>query len=211
MPEPSATQRRRGPRPARRSGQSPETREQIRAAAAELFAAKGYTATTLRAVAEAAGVDVALVPYYFGSKAGLFSAVVQLPEDPQRLLHGILDEGLDGAGERIARTALGVWERAEANQRLSSLLRTAITADTAAGTFGEFIAQAVLPLYRHVLIGPDAEQRIMLVANQMVGLVICRYILRIEPTASMSVDDVVAVLGPTLQHTLTADLTTRER
>ena len=68
----------------RRTG-APDTREAIRLAARARFLADGYQAVTLRKVAADAGVDVALISYYFGSKVGLFGAAMALPVNPAEL------------------------------------------------------------------------------------------------------------------------------
>ena len=50
------------------------------------------------------------------------------------------------------------------------------------------------------------ELRIQLVASQVFGLIICRYILRLEPLALMTADEVVGTYAPTLQRYLTGEL-----
>ena len=55
--------------------QSLETRERILDSAEELFARHGLYGVTVRNVAQHAGVDTALIHYYFGTKRGMFDAV----------------------------------------------------------------------------------------------------------------------------------------
>jgi AcrR family transcriptional regulator len=60
-----------------RDGNPEETRREILAAASEAFAAAGYVGATTRAVASRAGVNVATLHYHFGSKEGLYRAVLE--------------------------------------------------------------------------------------------------------------------------------------
>jgi AcrR family transcriptional regulator len=67
-------------RPGRRPGES-GTRQAILAAARRQFAERGWDRATIRAIAEDADVDPALVLHYFGSKTVLFSAAMTWPFD----------------------------------------------------------------------------------------------------------------------------------
>ena len=69
--------RRRGPRGGASRGES-STRDAILDAARASFLARGFAATTIRGVARTAGVDPALVSYYFGSKGDLFGATMNM-------------------------------------------------------------------------------------------------------------------------------------
>ena len=93
----------------RRRGR-PDTRAAILAAAREQFSASGFSGTSVRAVARGAGVDPALVHHYFGTKDQLFAASLELPMDPTLIAPALLADGLDGLGERLVRTFLGIWD-----------------------------------------------------------------------------------------------------
>src|SRR5215468_3211323 len=69
------------PRTGRRAGNG-DSRGDILRSAKRLFAQRGYDATSVRAVAAKAKVDPALVLHFFGSKAELFAASLELPVDP---------------------------------------------------------------------------------------------------------------------------------
>jgi len=191
------TSRRPGPRGAG------DARAAIHDAAARLFANRGYAGTTLRAVADAAGVDVALVPYYFGSKSGLFAAVAEMPANPVEIVREVLDEGLDGAGRRIVRAFLGVWEHPDMGAALQSLFRASVADPVRAQTLGQFLDTDILSRYRAAVGGPHADLRAALAANMLIGLAVSRYILHVNPEASMTVDEVVDLVGPVLQDILT--------
>jgi AcrR family transcriptional regulator len=68
--------------------------------AARLFAARGYDATSVRAIVEAAGVTKPTLYYHFGSKEGLAQALFTTPLN--RLIEGVR-EALSGPGEPVAR------------------------------------------------------------------------------------------------------------
>ena len=183
----------------RRSG-SPETRGAILQAARELFAERGYDATTLRAVAERAGVDVALSSYYFGSKADLFAAALELPVSPAAAITGVLAQSdrRDDLAERLLVTLVAVWDTAGGGP-LAALLRSAVSQEE---LLRAFIEREILPLLRTVIggTGADAERRAAAASSQVVGLVMLRYVLRVEPLASAAPAAVVATIAPSLQR-----------
>jgi AcrR family transcriptional regulator len=191
---------RRGRRPG-----APDTRAAILSAARESFAAAGYAGTTIRAVAGAAGVDAALVHHYFGTKDDLFVAAMQLPVDPRVELAPVLALGPDGAGERIVRTVLTVWDDPDNRLPLLAVVRGALD-----GPGQRLIADGFLPAVIEpigVALGIDhPERRMPLVASQLIGLIMLRYLLEAEPLASMPPEELVAALGPTIQRYLTGDL-----
>lgn len=188
----------------RRPG-APDTRADILASARRLFATRGFAGTTIRAVAGEAGVDPALVHHYFGTKDDLFMAALELPVDPRRLLEPVLDAGVDHAAVGLLRTFLSVWDDPENQLAFLGLVRGVIE-----GSDERLLSEGFVP----VVLGPVGqalgidrpEVRMPLVASQMIGLIMCRYVLRLEPLASMSPDALVTAYAPTLQRYLTDDL-----
>ena len=193
-------------RPGPRSDRG-DVRGDILASARALFAARGFKGTTMRAVAEAAGVDVALVPYYFGNKDGLFAAALELPVDPHQKIDEIFAQGLDGVGERIVRTVAALLDDPVTGPALLGLMRSAMTEGTAHDVVRDFIDNVIIGGYARHLPGPDARRRAALAASQIVGLAMARRVVGIEPLASMSVDELVEQVAPTLQRYLAGDLT----
>ncbi|MBE1531717.1 TetR/AcrR family transcriptional regulator [Actinomadura algeriensis] len=185
--------------PGRRPGQT-ETREAILGAARELFAEKGYDGASLRAIARAAGVDPALVHHFFGNKEGVFVEAMRFPIDPSVLLPHILAAPRERRGETIARVFLGVWEDPGRRPPLLAMLRSAMTNERAAALLREFIGSA---LFARAGAATDVPQlRLQAAAGQMIGLMILRYVVRVEPLASASEDELVELVAPVLQSYL---------
>jgi AcrR family transcriptional regulator len=197
------TDRSRGGR-GRRPG-APDTRAEILASARSLFATRGFNSTSVRAVAADAAVDPALVHHYFGTKDDLFVAALQLPVDPRVVLAPVFEGGVDGAGERLLRVFLSVWDNPDARLALLGVVRGVVDPEgrmlLREGLFG-------------VILGPigdalgldEPQRRIAHVASQMIGLVMMRYVLEVEPLASMDQEVLVATYAPTLQRYLDGDL-----
>jgi AcrR family transcriptional regulator len=188
----------------RRPG-APDTRAEVLTAARTSFAEKGFRGTTIRAVASAAGVDPALVHHYFGTKDDLFVAALQIPVDPREILAPVVAAGPDGAGERLLRTLLSVWDDPELQPGLVALARSLVSDDSASLVRDGFIPVVIGPVLAS-LVRDRPEVRIPLVASQIIGLVVARYVVALPPLALMPAEDVVARVGPTLQRYLTGDL-----
>ncbi|MDW5592729.1 TetR family transcriptional regulator [Conexibacter stalactiti] len=184
----------------RRRG-SPDTRDAVLQAARAQFAQHGYSGTTLRGVAAEAGVDVALVSYFFGRKAQLFAAALALPVSPADAIDGVLAEGLDGLGERLLRRLLAVWDDPVSGGPLLSVLRSAPSHEESAALLREFVEQELIARLARAIDAPPAQARLRAaaVASQVLGLVFSRYVLRIEPLASADHDALVALIGPVLE------------
>lgn len=191
----------------RRSGRrpgNPDTRESILAAAREAFAERGFDGASIRAIATAASVDPALVHHYFGTKDKLFVAAMNVPFDPREILPAVLDGGRDEIGTRFVRTFLGIWD-SPAGSAGVALMRSAVSHDWAARLMREFIVTQVLRrITTGIGIPPDeVPLRAGLVATQMAGLAMVRYILKLEPIASAPAETLVTAVAPTVQHYLT--------
>ena len=188
----------------RRPG-APDTRAEILASARALFAARGFGSTSVRAVAAAAGVDPSLVHHYFGSKDDLFVAALELPVDPRVALLPVLEGGLDGAGERLLRVFVSVWDNETARLPLLSLVRGVV--DPASSRLvRDGLLGVVLGPIGEALGVDEPDRRMVLVASQMIGLVMLRYVLEVEPLASMDTEVLVATYAPTLQRYLAEPL-----
>jgi AcrR family transcriptional regulator len=186
--------KRRGPR-----GDGASAREAILSAAREEFGAHGYAGATLRAIAARAGVDVALVSYYFGAKDDLFVASLRLPVNPAAAIDAVVAEGTDDLGRRLVTRFLQVWDDPVAGGPLVNVLRSATTQPD---LLRQFIEGQVVVRLAPAIDAPDAELRAAAVASQMLGLAVGRFVLRVEPLASAAPEEIAALLGPTLQRYL---------
>jgi AcrR family transcriptional regulator len=201
-----------GARTGRRAGDS-GTREAILAAGRAQFAEHGYDGATIRAIAAAAGVDPALVHHFYGTKERLFAAAMQLPVVPSEVITAALAEGGRGpgksAGEHLVRSALTVWESDLVRGAFVALLRSALTSDRAAAMLREFLTEAILGPVANLVDGGDPATtpfRASLIASQMVGLALTRYVLRFEPVAAASADELAAAIGPAIDRYLAGDI-----
>jgi AcrR family transcriptional regulator len=195
---------------ARRTGRrpgNPATREAILSASRAAFAERGYDAASIRQIATGAGVDPALVHHYFGTKEQLFLEAVQAPIDPRELIPQVLAGGVEGVGERLVRTFLRVWDSPR-GATAAALLRSAVTNEWTARMLREFVITQILrrAIRELGLDGPDALLRAGLVASQILGLATTRYVLKLEPMATASPDQLAAAIGPTIQRYLTGDI-----
>lgn len=180
----------------------PDTRAAILDAARTAFAARGYTASSLRQVASVAEVDPALVLHYFGSKRDLFAAAIGLAEGVDTLIDSLSAGPVAGLGERLVRFYLQLVD--SPTSPVVALLRSAASDDEAARMVREFIGTEVIGRIVEVLAVPDAALRGTLVGTQLVGMAVLRRVVRVEPLASADHDLVVAWLAPTVQRYLTA-------
>jgi len=193
----------------RRSGRRPgesSAREDILAAAGTEFAEHGFDRATIRGIAGQAGVDPALVIHYFGSKDALFAEVLQLPVRPREVFTRAAAADSGRIGETVARAFLEAWEPPEQRVRLTAMLRSATTNETAMRILRELLVREVFAPMTETLAVPDGELRATLVGSQFVGLALMRYVGGVEPLASASIDELVAAIGPTVQRYLTGDL-----
>jgi AcrR family transcriptional regulator len=189
----------------RRPGPS-DTREAILAAAARRFAEAGYDRASLRAIAAAAGVDQKLIAHYFGSKQQLFVAAIGFPLDPGELVPQIFAGGRDGLRERLADVLTSLLEQPEVRERLTGVVRAAASSPEMARTIREFLARAVFEPVAAALESDEPRLRANLVASQVVGLLMARFVVAIEPLASTPARRVAEAVAPTLERYLVGPL-----
>jgi AcrR family transcriptional regulator len=187
----------------RRPGPS-TTREAILAAARESFSARGYDRTRLREVAADAGVDVALVHDHFKSKDGLFAAALEMPVSLPDLMAGVLDEGeLENFAARFLRRIIELWDDERFGPALVAMVRSAMSHEPAAAALRGFVRTELLDRIASRLDAPDAEERSALFGSQLLGLLMYRHVLGVEPIASMEPEALVARMAPGMQQYLT--------
>lgn len=190
------------PRPRGRPKGGSDSRKRILAAALEEFGERGYEGATIRSIAARAGVDSALVHHYFGTKADLFAEAAGVPLRPDLAVPVILSGPREEVGERIIRFVLESFEREEVRRRGVMLLRTAIGGKLGTSLLAGFLTRELLPRVAGGLDAPDAELCAELVASQIAGLLVVRYVLGVKPLADAPVEELVARIGPTVQQYL---------
>lgn len=190
----------------RRSGGA-DTRELILAAARRLFSEHGLDGTSLRQVAREAQVDPAMVHHFFRGKDELFALSVELPADPDEVLAGVEDLDPAERAEAIVRAVLRVWE-GPAQHRFVAFIRGTIGSKAKTALLREMVARTILSRIMAGVPGPAEEVRMRgnLIATQMAGLMLMRYVVRLEPLASAPPDDVVRMVAPNVQRYLTGNL-----
>ena len=203
MPSPAKTTKRRG----RRQGE-PVSRDVVLAAAKQRFATQGYEKTTLRSIAHDAHVDPSMVLYLFGSKADLFRESLRMILDPELLVATLTGGSGDDPdiGTRMVRVYLRIWESPDTGPSMVAMLQSATSNPDAHEAFRGFMQNYVLTAVSGVLGGGEqARLRAMLAGSQLVGTAVLRYVMKVAPLATLSGDELVRLIAPTVTRYLTAD------
>ena len=192
-------------RPGRPAGNS-DTRDRILVNARVLFARNGIASTSIRAVAAAAGVDSALVHHYFGTKEKLFAAAVRVPIDPMDIIGPLRETPVEELGHKIPSMLLPLWD-SEVGAGFIATLRS-ILAGSEVNLFRSFISDVIAVEVGARIDNPPGSGiiRIQFVASQLVGVLMARYILDLEPFKSLPAEQIVETIAPNLQRYLTGDL-----
>jgi AcrR family transcriptional regulator len=193
--------RRRG----RRSG-GVDTRAEVLAAARALFAERGFERTTIRAIARKARVDPSLVLHYFGRKEDVFLAAIELPFEPETVLPSLVAGDVDSLGERVARFAVAILEDEAARARVLAIVRAAASEPAAAVLLRGLIEQRIRDPIACALAADEAELRAALMGSQIVGLVMARYVVGVQPLAALPPEELIATIAPTFQRYLAEPL-----
>ena len=192
-------------RPGRPVGTS-DTRERILVSARELFAQNGIDKTSIRAVAAAAGVDPALVHHYYGTKQQLFAAAIHIPIDPMAVIGPLRETPVDEIGHTLPRLLLPLWD-SELGSGFIATIRS-ILAGNEVSLLRSFLQEVIAVEVGTRVDNPPGTGliRVQFVASQLVGVVMARYILELDPFKSLPVEQIAETIGPTLQRYLTGDL-----
>jgi len=186
------------PRPGRRQG-DPRTRETIIDAARAEFLDHGYTATTIRSVARRAEVDPALIYHYFTDKPTLYASTLNLPADPRQIMNDVRTSATS-PGARLVAGFLAQWETGPGRpgQSFVNLVQAMSSSPDAARSLREFLIDRI---WTRLADGDEASRwRTVLVSSELMGLAWSRYIVRVEPLASASLQEVAEWAGPALER-----------
>ncbi|MGY4709140.1 TetR/AcrR family transcriptional regulator [Mycolicibacterium sp. CBM1] len=192
-------------RPGRPRGTS-DTRDRILGAARELFARNGIDNTSIRTIAASAGVDPALVHHYFGTKQQLFVAAINIPVDPMAVLVPLRDTPVDELGHVLPSILLPLWD-SEMGAGLVATLRSLLTGSDVS-LIRSFLQEVITAEIAPRVDNPpgSGRLRVQYVASQLVGVVVARYIIALEPFASLPPEAIAATIAPNLQRYLTGEL-----
>ncbi|AGZ50658.1 TetR/AcrR family transcriptional regulator [Mycobacterium kansasii] len=179
----------------------------ILTAARDEFAEHGWAGTAIRAVARAADVDPALIYHYFGSKEGLLDAATT---PPQKWLDSVAKTwaaSRDQLGRQLIRNVLDIWTDEEVGPALRAVVLTAAHEPTTREKLRLIVERGLIG---ESTLGDDEGERLRrsaLIASQLIGFALLRYVWKIEPIASMPDDEAVAALAPNLQRYVDGDIT----
>ena len=151
----------------------------------------------MRSIADAAGVNVALLAHYFGNKEGLFSATLELPADVLERATVALAGGFAGAGERLTRSYLGLWEDPGTRGQLMATARSAIAGGEAMHRLHDQLVGAIEQADSAGQ--PERRPGLVLAASHLLGVAIARYIAQIPPLDVMPFDELVSAVAPAVQ------------
>ncbi|MCB0923840.1 MAG: TetR family transcriptional regulator [Mycobacterium sp.] len=170
--------------------------------AREMYARQGYVNTTVKGVAAAAGVAPDLVRRYYASREELFAAAMRLPTDPATAVAQLLAPGIDGLAERLVRVTFQLLDEPETREQIAAMVRAGTGAAQGAAPLREFLESVIIDRVASALRVPDARMRVALAISYVVGIVGSRYVLRMEPLASATEDEVVRLVVPAVQTAL---------
>lgn len=204
----SSPGRERGPRGARG-----KMREQIKRVAESQFIARGYDGTTMRSIAKGAGCDPAMVSYYFGSKQRLFRNCFDLPLDPLQQILQLWEPGLEGIADRLLDFAFTLYEERLTKDRMKALMRALITDSETTQRFRAYMSENLLKGGAEVLntlqiasgqevneeLETNFQALIEILMSMIYGVATMRYIVQLEPVASMERSELQNRLAPILQ------------
>lgn len=180
----------------RATPKSLRTRAAIEAAAKELFSTQGFERTTVRDIGERAGIDASMIIRYFGGKDALFAHVAT----PDLRLPDLNDIDPNRIGDVLVRHFLEQWEGQPDGGGLPVLLRSAASNEDAADRLRDIFQTQVFPAIARAGPPETAPMRAGLVATQLLGLALARYVLRLPPVVAMPVDAIVEAVGETVQR-----------
>lgn len=181
---------------------SERTRAAILKAAQELFAQLGYERTTVRDIAARASIDPAMVMRYFGSKDELFARAsafdLKLPD--------LTKVKTNELGKTLIAHFLELWEGSLSTGGLTILLRASASNEDAAAKMRAIFGSQVMPMLANVVATAELPVRAGLISSHLLGLALCRYVLKVPPVVAMEREQIIQSVGPTLQRYISGRL-----
>lgn len=181
---------------------SDDATDRLLTVAREIIEKKGYLGLSMRTAAAAAGVTPEVARRYYRNRDALFAAALRLPVDPAAAIPALVAPGLEGMGERLVRFTLDVLRDPQAREDLMSLARTGVTAGQAALGVQELLERGVIDRVAGAIGVPDARMRSALISSYLLGIAMTRYVVRLDPLASASDEEVIRMVAPVIQDLL---------
>ena len=171
-----------------------------------MFARNGISHTSIRSIAADAGVDSALVHHYFGTKENLFAAAIEIPIDPMSVIGPLRETPVDELGLRLPSLLLPLWDSALGDGLVATM--RSLLSGANVSLVRSFLQDVVIAEIAPRIDDPpgSGRVRIQFVASQLVGVVMARYIIGLEPFASLPPDQIAKTIAPNLQRYLTGAL-----
>jgi AcrR family transcriptional regulator len=171
-----------------------------------LFARNGIDKTSIRAIAADAGVDPALVHHYFGTKTQLFAAAIHIPIDPMQVIGPMRETPVEELGHTLPSILLSLWD-SELGSGFIAMLRSILAGDQVS-LIRSFLQEVIAVEVGSRVDNPPGSGRIRVqfVASQLLGVVMARYILELDPFKSLPIEQIADTIAPNLQRYLTGDL-----
>lgn len=179
-----------------------DVRQLVLDAARGVYARQGYVKVTMKGVAAAAGVAPDVVRKYFNSREDLFAAAMRFPFDPGAAITALIAPGIEGMGERLVRVTLTMLGEQETRDQIAAMIRDGADAAKATAALREFFESVIIDRVAAALRVPDARMRVTLATSYLLGVASARYVMRMEPLASASEDEVVRLVAPAVQSAL---------
>ena len=181
---------------------SERTRAAILDAAQALFAELGYERATVRDIAARAAIDPEMVMRYFGSKDELFARASEF----DLRLPDLAETERSQLGVTLIRHFLDLWEGPASRGSLTILLRAAATNEDAAAKMRKMFAGQVMPTLAKVSDRAEIAIRAGLISSHLMGIALCRYVLKLPPVVAMKPEQIVRSVGPALQRYIVGPL-----
>lgn len=179
-----------------------DVRKAVLDAARAVYVRQGYVNTTVKVVAAAAGVAPDVVRRYYSSREDLFAAAMRMPFDPGTAIAQIIAPGVDGLAERLVRVTFRMLDEPQSRDLIAAMVRDGTGAAKTAAPLREFLEEVIIDRVAAILRVPDARMRVTLATSYLLGVAGARYVMRMEPLASASEDEVVRLVAPAVQAAL---------
>lgn len=193
-----------------RSLNSDDVKRAVLDAARAVYARQGYLNATFKGVAAVAGVAPDVVRRYYASREDLFAAAMRIPVDPGKAIAQLLAPGIDGLAERLVLVTLRMLDEPETRELIAAMVRDGAGAAKATAPLREFLESVIIDRVAGALRVPDARMRVTLATSYLVGVAGTRYVMKMEPLASASEDEVVRLVAPAVQTALTGSSPSRD-